>query len=234
MNNRGFVAVTVLTLLPVLLLATTMTAWLGWFGFQKQSVEKICYHNIYKAQEALVQSSLGVIALNPKAMGLIKAKKYWQMIARTAPPQLKPIAIANVQRIRAQQYLLKLKQKAIQKKGTALAKVQMSKLHVQLTKRLNKVGGAWSKQKSFGSVQVSTNKPQIKRIFREIAPPYKVKNRYRHKQQLSAQWRVQLKNDYPNLLVTDETKNIWRGECFSHPTLKGGVWRASLGKAKSL
>lgn len=231
-NERGFVAISLILVLPFLLIFCFSSLWSLWFINKKNRIEKICFSQLMKAQNHLIKGNQGVLSLNFYANSLIIRKKQLAIIIATAPPQAKIVAEIERRFIIAQQVTLAAEQKLIFRGAEVLALKELIILREKYDLQLADWKKFW-KAKAIMPNDLRFHPPKSKLIIekRDIASTYKRASRHSIQQRLSANWTTPVRRSLPKWIQSlVPVPNLWHGECHVHPHGGYGRWISKIGK----
>lgn len=240
-NQNGVALIGFVVALPLLVLLLMSFFWLTWFITLKQQSQNLCHAYLLRAQMSLVETNNQILALNPKALALIKEKKVLNLILRTGPMQARALAKVRKKQVLAKQKLLKLKQKSLFLKARGQSLYFYNQGQQQLKTSLQKKVQFWKPNTQPASMRWKTRPrhSKLRKDIRDLAPTYKRGPRHSYLQSMTLTWSMDIHDLAPpwmRRLIPHQAvwQRRWVASCSSHPHKGDAQWQASIGVARAL
>lgn len=212
-SEKGFLTVTLLALLPLLIAVGVALSFSSRLLFQWHQTHKICRSESMGLQNQLGMLLKSLLLLNPQAHKLrldkiATAAKLAMAVANANPPAI-TLYTAKLKMIQAKQAQLDRQQKLI----LATAKTRLIKWQVAMSLKLRtKIQGPLRLESS--NREALAVEPWPKGA---LAPTYRTKENFAQQQMVGATWAKPI-----------------RGECFATLQQRRLSWKPVLSEAKSL
>lgn len=234
-SQKGFVVMTLLSVLPLLISASLGILGLIWFISAKEKLQWICEEGVLEAQKNLLEGAQRLTQLNPHVEYLVLEKKFLQQAIKAAfTPAEKAALTARLLIIIGQMHSLRRTQLTIISSSQALAEKSLSQTATKSRRHALGIQKLWRSRPL--THQTSYNKAQIAMEARykdPLIPIYLYPISYEYEQHLNV--RIHLSGQiFPKWLSTLTPESFrWRESCASQPQHKGEFrWQSSLAAAK--
>lgn len=235
MSNRGFTTIGLIFLFPVLFTLTGFVLWMVWFLGVKHQQQNICYGSLLETHERAFFLQDQILNLNPTALSLILRKKQVQVALLTAPPQMKPLWLAEKKRILMQQKRLKIQQQNLFLKLYSETRFRLAYGKVRLSRSLKKQL-VFENNLQSTSLKVSARHRKLKLhiSLNDTAPVYSRRVEDQQEQAMDMGWQVPMRALLPSYLKFSLPKNsLWKGRCRTHPQQRRTKWQIAIGEVKA-
>lgn len=234
-NQQGFVTLSLILFLPLILLLSFCFLWSLWFINKKNQWNNICHQAVLESQSHIIKGNKKILALNMKARLLTLEKRLLNVVILTAPPQFKVAARLRKKVVISKQKLLKVTQQKIFYQSRTLSRAPLYRLKNRFYKFKKNLGLLWDKKNVKGHLNIRPQKSALVIKHRDIAPTYKRSSWHHSQQHIRVQWFISTQDLGPTWLLSKLKQwSQWTGECKSHPHSKGGLWFPAIGGVSPL
>ncbi len=233
MNNKGFIHIYLLTLLPFFFAILFTSLWMFWFVNQKNKIDNLCHVFLLRSQKELVNGNNRLLSHNFEARSLIYVKRALSPLRFSPYPPVAAAAKAGYQTVISRQKSLAATQKIIinQMNHSSHSWTQRFKQKfVQVNYELSR---QWrTTEFRTPEIFIYPKKTQVQITTKDIASVYNRVFLHSHLQTIQSQWKIPLKNFFPKWLENYAPPyGHWEGECSTHPKKQGGLnWLPAIGK----
>lgn len=232
-SSKGFALILLLSLIPVMT-AAILLVFSSLIIFNKDlELKHTCRLFGIEGQKKASTQIKNLFKLNPQATRLkLLEVQVLQQLALNPNPAIKITAVAKLQKIRAKQELLDIRQKQILKYGNFL----MSSNYLRAQSVLRRTASEKiSPLIHFELISLSGISPQlaVRPLMAGLAPTYGVKANFYEAQALAHSWQYQLSVASPFSKFLNGRFKLSRS-CFVTLKQEGEMWTPLIGTAKSL
>ena len=234
--NGGFFIYAMILFLPFLLCLSAGGFWIVWFLIQKQKMDNLCYYHAFKSQEILVGHNNFVLKLNPLAMELIQAKKFFLAAQFSPHPLASVVSRKLLSSIKKAQKGLKLIRQKTLDLGNGRSFLEVQKIRKGFYENVSQIKKFWG-TRGPAYIHIYWRKSQVQadsKYKAEIAPPYRRLKGHGDRQKLTVWWVVSMEILFPGWMREYvPVEGNWRGQCSTYPkkqsTRSGGRGESQKG-----